>query len=194
MSGDPMQRFLDLVLANPTNRQILDRIPALGVADAWLVAGCLFGPVWNALSGQPANANINDYDIFYWDPDTTWEAENEVIQRADELFADIGVEHQVRNQARVPCWFEKRFSAPYPATRCTADNIGRFIVACTCVGVRARGSGDHEICAPKGFDDLFGGRLRCNPDNPTPDRFRSKCASFMERWPWLMIDDAHPEG
>ena len=194
MTAGSTERFLDLALAHTANRTILERLPALGVDDAWLVAGCLFGPVWNTLSGQPPDANIRDYDIFYWDPDTSWDAEDAVIRRADDLFADLGIAHQVRNQARVPRWFAKRFGVPYPATRCCADNIARFIVACTCVGVRSNGMRAYEICAPRGFDDLFAGMLRPNPDNPTLARFQSKCASYTARWPWLTVEELAPEG
>ncbi len=179
--------FLALALAHDTNRLILERLPALGVSETWLVAGCLFGSVWNALSGQPSGAGIRDYDIFYWDPDTSWEAEDAVIRRADNLFADLGIVHQVRNQARVPLWFEQRFGKPWPATRRSADSIGRFVVSCTCVGVRPRDDGDVGLRAPKGLHDLFSGILRPNPDNPTPHLFRTKCQSYMERWPWLTM-------
>lgn len=179
--------FLALVLAHDTNRLILERLPALGVSQAWLVAGCLFGRVWNARSGQPPQANIHDYDIFYWDPDTSWEAEDAVIRRADNLFADLGIVHQVRNQARVPLWFEQRFGQPWPATRRSADSISRFVVSCTCVGMRLRDHEDIELCAPKGLNDLFSGILRPNPDSPTPHLFRTKCESYMRRWPWLTM-------
>ena len=185
--NDFSDEFLTLVLAHDTNRLILERLPALDVSQAWLVAGCLFGPVWNALSGQPPGANIRDYDIFYWDPDTSWEAEDAVIRRADDLFADLGIVHQVRNQARVPLWFEQRFGQPWPSTSRSADSIARFVVSGTCVGVRPRGHDSFDLVAPKGFDDLFSGILRLNPDNPTPHLFRTKCKSYLRRWPWLTM-------
>ena len=93
----------------------------------------------------------------------------------------------MRNQARVPLWFEQRFGSPYPDTTCSADNIAGFIVSCTCVGLRPDGAGGYELCAPKGLDELFAGILRPNPDNATPDRFASKCASYTRRWPWLTV-------
>jgi len=185
-------RLLDLALANPANRTVLERLPDLGLDDCWLVAGCLYGPVWNALSDQPPEANIKDYDIFYWDPDTSWEAEDRVIKRADALFSDLGVIHEVRNQARVPLWFEDHFGSPFPRSACSADNIARFVVACTCVGVRSDGAGGYVVCAPDGFDDLFAGVLRPNPLNPTPGHFAAKCASYRARWPFLTIEEPPP--
>lgn len=46
------QRFIALALTNEANRNILERLPSLGLADAWLVSGCLFQTVWNALTGR----------------------------------------------------------------------------------------------------------------------------------------------
>lgn len=186
--ADPLAaRLLDHALADPANAAILARLPELGLDDCWLVAGCIVGPVRNTLSGLPANAHVRDYDIFYWDADTSWEAEDAVIARADALLADLGVVHEVRNQARVPLWFQERFGSPYPATSGSRDNIARFVVACTCVGLRPDGHGGFTVHAPWGLEDLFAGRLARNPDNPTPARFAEKCASYRARWPWLEI-------
>lgn len=45
--------FLDLVLSNPTVREILRRTAALALPDWYLTAGCLFQTVWNVLDDQP---------------------------------------------------------------------------------------------------------------------------------------------
>ena len=184
MTDDSLQdRFLALVLANPANRIILERMPDLGVEDTWLVAGCLFGTVWNALSDRPLDENIRDYDIFYYDPDTSYEAEDAVIRRGATLFADLGVEVEIRNQARVPLWYEARFGVPYPPITESRTGIDRFVVAGTCCGISQAG----EVHAPYGFEDMFAGVLRYNPMNPTPHQFDFKCGSYRERWPWLKI-------
>ena len=76
--------FVALALENPANRVILERLPSLGLADAWLVAGCLFQTAWNLRSGRPPGENIADYDLFYFDEDLSWEAEDREIQRASQ--------------------------------------------------------------------------------------------------------------
>ena len=41
-AGEPLVlRFLAQALQNRNNRLILERLPTLGLDDAWLVAGCL---------------------------------------------------------------------------------------------------------------------------------------------------------
>ncbi|SMB89845.1 nucleotidyltransferase family protein [Deinococcus hopiensis] len=173
--------FLRLVRLNTVNAAILERLPALGVSQAHLVAGALFGTVWNTQSGQPPGANIRDYDLFYWDPDTSYGAEDAVIRRAAALFADLDVTLEVRNQARVHLWFPERYGLTRPPLGSVREGIDQFLVECTCVGIGAAG----EVYAPFGLMDLAAGRLKPNANNHTPSLYAAKAASYRERWPWL---------
>jgi hypothetical protein len=172
-------------MQNPVNAALLARLDGLGAPDCWLVAGCLFQTVWNLQSDLPPDHGIRDYDIFYHDPtDLSWEAEDAVIRRGAALFADLGVRIEIRNQARVHLWYPLRFGPGYPQLCSSRDGIDRFLVECTCVGLRAGGA---ELYAPYGLDDLFAGVLRPNPCNLRRDRFAEKAASYQRRWPWLRI-------
>ena len=93
--------FIAAVLSNPINRTILDRLPTLDLPDAWLVSGALFQTVWNVLTNRPPEFGIRDYDIFYFDPDDSWAAEDAIIRRIGAPFADVTAEIEIRNQARV---------------------------------------------------------------------------------------------
>jgi hypothetical protein len=189
MASELERRFIDLALANPVNRTILERLPDLGAPDLWLVAGSIYQAVWNAHAGRPPGENVKDYDIFYCDPaDLSWAAEDMVIKRADALFADLGVAHEVRNQARVHLWYEEKFGEPGVALGSSRDGIDRFLVACTCVGLKP-GVGGPELYAPHGLADLFAGRLKPNPLTPSAN-FRAKAESYRSRWPWLELADA----
>ena len=85
------QRFLEIVLADPTVATVLDRAPALGLTDWWLTAGVLFQTVWNALTGRAPGAGIRDADFFYFDDDTSWEAEDAVIRAGARSRTDATV-------------------------------------------------------------------------------------------------------
>ena len=74
-------RFLTAALRNPVNEIIAEELFRLGLPDAWLVSGCLVQTVWNVLTGRAVDYGINDYDVFYFDPDTSWEAEDAVIRK-----------------------------------------------------------------------------------------------------------------
>src|SRR5579859_5672445 len=179
------QDLLDCALADPINGEILRRLPELRLEQAHLVAGCIYQAVWNRLGGFAPGAMVKDYDVFYFDgTDLSYEAEDAVIRRAAMLFADLGVEIELKNQARVHLWYPQRFGASYPQLRSTRDGIDRYLVACTCIGI-AVGTG--EIYAPYGLDELWDGILRPNPINLQPGRFREKAESYQARWPWLRI-------
>jgi len=176
--------LLDAALANPINVEILNRLPALAVPQAYLVAGCLYQAVWNRLSGWAPNAHVKDYDIFYFeDGDLSWEAEDRVIRRAADLFADLGAVVEVKNQARVHLWYRERFGGDYPRLVSACDGIDRYLVPCTCVGLTA----ERDLYAPYGLEELWAGTLRMNPVNPQPERFLEKAESYRARWPWLTI-------
>jgi hypothetical protein len=52
---------------------------------------------------------VKDYDVFYFDEDLSWEAEDAVIQHLGVLTNDLGVTVEIRNQARVHLWYKQRF-------------------------------------------------------------------------------------
>jgi hypothetical protein len=107
-----------------------------------------------------------------------------VIRRAGALFADLGAVIEIKNQARVHLWYQRRFGAPYPRLRGARDGIDRYLVACTCIGIAAETG---EIYAPYGLEALWSGLLRANPINRQPIPFRAKAATYQARWPWLRI-------
>ena len=61
-------------LRNPNNGIIARELFDLALPDAWLVSGCLVQTVWNVLTGRAVDYGISDYDVFYFDPDTSWAA------------------------------------------------------------------------------------------------------------------------
>jgi len=177
------ERFLADILANRHNRAILDRWDALALPDGWLVAGCLFQTVWNLQAGRPPEADIKDYDLFYFDAgDTSEEGERRMQAHVEGVLADLGVTVEASNQARVHLWYESYFGHPYEALGCSRDGIERFLVPATCVGVRPG-----EIYAPYGLALLYDGVLTPNPLKPHLDLFERKAASYRARWPSLRI-------
>ncbi|WP_241191188.1 nucleotidyltransferase family protein [Deinococcus psychrotolerans] len=177
--------FRAAALSNPVNAALLERLGELAVPQLFLVAGCLFQTVWNVRSNRPPAEGLRDYDIFYWDEDTSYEAEDAAIRRAETLYADLGVRIEVRNQARVHLWFGDKYGHPRPPISSAEEGIKQFLVLCTCVGMDAEGG----VYAPYGFDDLSAGILRPNPLNHTPELYAAKAADYQRRWPWLRLAD-----
>ena len=56
------ETFIDTVMANPVNSELLRRLPRLGLNECFLTAGCLFQAIWNRISGNSAGWGVKDYD------------------------------------------------------------------------------------------------------------------------------------
>lgn len=69
------------------------------------------------------------------------------------------------------------------------EGIDRYLVPCTCVGMRPA-LGDVtaiEVYAPNGYADLYSGKLRPNPINDHRATFLRKAKAYQRRWSWLEI-------
>ena len=185
MSDDAL--VIDLLRRNPVLMAVLDRAVTLDLPDCWVVAGAVYQTVWNVLDDRPPADEIKDYDLAYHDAtDLSYEAEDAVIQRAAALFADLGVDVEVRNQARVHLWFEDHFGTPCAPHASTRAAIDRFPARMAAIGVRRRSDG-LELYAPYGTDDLLSMVVRPNPGLVTRDVYERKVASWTERWPHLTV-------
>jgi hypothetical protein len=136
--------FLATALRNPVNEIIADELFKIALPDAWIVSGCLVQTAWNVLTARAVGYGIEDYDIFYFDPDTSWQAEDMVIRKLQDRFAKLGARVEVRNQARVHLWYPQKHGLPYPALGSSTEGIDRFLTKNTQVGIR-RTHGGHDV-------------------------------------------------
>jgi hypothetical protein len=184
----PREReFLALVEADPDIAAMLMAMSTFGAPDLWLVSGVLFQTVWNVLEGRPRGHGIRDYDLFYFDEDTSEEAEDRWIKRAGAHFAFASREVQLRNQARVHLWYREKFAMPeYPRLHSSCDGVRQFLLPACMVAIRPAASGT-ELFAPLGVDDIFDRILRPNPlwqGRPRPE-YLAKVTRYMRDWPSL---------
>jgi hypothetical protein len=179
--------FLTLALRNPVNQTIVDELFRLALPDAWIVAGCLVQTVWNVLTERTVDYGINDYDVFYFDPDTSWEAEDAVIRTLAARFAGLGVKVEVRNQARVHLWYPDKHRVPYPALDCSTQGIDRFLTRNTKVGIRRTPYG-YDVYAPDRFDDVADMVVRPNRSaNFSAANYTAKAARWKALWPEVKV-------
>jgi hypothetical protein len=184
MTGD---EFLAAVLRNPIHGELLDDLAELRLPDAWIVAGCLTQTAWNWRTGRAIDHGINDYDVFYFDPDPSWEAEDRVIQSLHRTSERLGVRIEARNQARVHLWYPQKHGKPYPALQRASEGIGRFLTQCTMIGIR-RAAGRDCIHAPLGLDDVANLIVRPNlTSNFSAEAYWIKSARWMALWPELTV-------
>ncbi|MGJ5176033.1 nucleotidyltransferase family protein [Bradyrhizobium oligotrophicum] len=179
--------FIAAALRNPVNLAIMDVLRETALPDAWIVAGCLTQTVWNMRTGRPIDHGINDYDIFYFDPDTSWEAEDVVIRRIASRLDGIDAEVEVRNQARVHLWYPAKHGRPYPPLMRSTDGIDRFLTANTQVGLRPV-AGKYELHAPKGLSDIEQMIVRPNyTANFSAANYAAKAERWKALWPEITV-------
>lgn len=176
--------FHEIVASDPDIAALLAAMRTFKAPDLWLVSGVLFQTVWNKLEGRPHGHGILDYDLFYFDPDTSEAAEDRWIKSAAKHFAFAEREVQLRNQARVHLWYPKKFDIPYPQLHASCDGIKQFLMPACMVGIRPTARGV-DIFAPLGLDDVFDRLIRPNPlwQGPPRPRYLEKAARYMQDWP-----------
>jgi hypothetical protein len=195
-SGEPaseaeLRARLELVVrASPILMQVLTTLRDFALPDWRIASGSVFQTVWNSLTGRDPDYGIHDYDVLYFDPDTSWDAEDAVIRRIAAAFAPgLSEKVEVRNQARVHLWFEQKFGEPYTPLSSTDEALGRFLSPANAVGIRLEPDGRIDITAPLGLADCFALRIRPNPlrVRMQPNYLRV-AAGLKARWPELTVE------
>ena len=181
-------RLADIVRADPGLMHVLTTVRGLGLDDWRVFSGAVYQSVWNAVTGRPAGYGVRDYDLGYFDPDVSWDAEDAVIKRVaaafEPPFRDMV---EVRNQARVHLWFEGKFGEPYEALTGTDEALAGFVAPAFAVGVRLEPDDTISVAAPFGLEDVFSLTIRPNPDRPLARGWDKAVANATARWPELTI-------
>ncbi|MEL6181697.1 MAG: nucleotidyltransferase family protein, partial [Myxococcota bacterium] len=182
------QELIAIIASSSTLTRTLEQLREMALPDAWIVSGAIYNQVWNVLTGRPEMYGVKDIDLFYFDPDTSWEAEDVVIQRGAKLFAPEPYV-EIRNQARVHLWFKDKFGLDYAPLRSSSEGVDRFASTTHCVGVRLMDTleASVEIYAPFGLRDIFTLHLKPNTVLDNRDVYEQKAASQKQRWPELKV-------
>ncbi len=182
-----LDEFLAAALRNPVNEKIANELLRMALPDAWIVSGCLVQTAWNVLTNRAVDYGIDDYDVFYFDPDTSWHAEDAVISELQSRLAKSGVKVEVRNQARVHLWYPQKHGLPYPALQSSTQGIDRFLTKNTQVGFRRTNDG-HVVYAPNGYHDIANLIVRPNPGpNFSAAAYETKARRWKMLWPELTV-------
>lgn len=171
---------------NPIISKILQRAPELHLPNWYLGASCIAQPVWNYMSGIKPSYK-SDYDLVYFDEDTSEETEAQNQIKAKQLFHDLGIEIEIVNEARVHLWYEQEFGkkiAPYTSVE---EAISTWPTTAASIGVRYENNGTFVVCAPFGLNDLFSMILRPNKVLITEEVYQRKVDKWTKFWPSLKV-------
>ncbi len=182
------QRLEAIVRATPSLMTALEYARKLDLPDWLIVSGAVYQRVWNHLTGRDPDYGVKDYDLAYFDPDTSYEAEDVQIRRAAALFpAELAPLVEVRNQARVHIWFGDHFGEPYEPLSNSAESLERFVAPAFSVGIRLEKDDSLTIAAPFGLEDLFAMTLRQNPTRGLARGWDKVIGSARSRWPEITV-------
>jgi hypothetical protein len=189
--SDLQADLVRIIRADPRLMHVLTTLRGLSLPDWRVFSGAVYQSVWNARTGRPAGYGVRDYDLGYFDPDTSWEAEDVVIKRVAAAFEEpFRSTVECRNQARVPIWFPAHFGEPYDPIACTDEALERFVAPAFAVGVRLEDDDRISVAAPLGLEDAFNLVLRPNPHRKVAGDWARIVERARARWPELTVIEA----
>jgi uncharacterized protein len=179
------QALRDIIAQSPTLTDRLTRARDWNLPDWWIVSGAIYNTVWNHLTGRPDMYGVKDVDLFYFDVDRSYEAEDRLIRQAANCFPGTPPV-ELRNQARVHLWYPAHFGQPYPQLTASHQAIDLFACKTHCIGARLTDTG-LDLYAPYGLDDIFGFRLTPNPALDNRATHAAKAGRQCALWPELTV-------
>lgn len=180
--------LVEIIMSNVTLKEVISRSCHLGLENYYIGAGCITQTIWNYMSGNPLEYGIKDIDFaFFDDKRNGYEYENSVVQKVNELFNDLQVDLDVKNQARVHLWYESHFGCKIKPYTSLEAALNTWPTTATAVGVRKEKNGEFTVYAPFGLNDLFGMVVRANKVQVTKDIFETKVSRWLKVWPDLKV-------
>lgn len=178
----------NILMSSEIINAAIERAKQTGMDDYYLGAGCIAQTVWNYLSGYPLEYGIKDIDFVYFDDkNLDFQSENRVISQIKELYSDLKIEVDVKNEARVHLWYKDHFGyaiEPYVSLEAA---INTWPTTATSIGVRKEENNEFKIYAPFGLNDLFGRIVRANKTQITRQVYESKVSRWLSKWPELKV-------
>lgn len=183
-----MKQLEDILMSSQTIQACVKRASHLDIENYYIGAGCITQTVWNYLSNLPLDYGIKDIDFVYYDNDNLdYTSENEIVTKLKQLYSDLNIEIDVKNQARVHLWYEERFGypiEPYPSLEAA---INTWPTTATAIGIRMDHHNELKVYAPFGLNDLFGKIVRANKAQITKEIFEAKASKWQSKWRDLTV-------
>lgn len=154
--------------------------------DYYIGAGAINQTVFNYFHKYPIDQNISDYDIVYYDKDTSYEKEDKIIKELETILKDLNVKTDIKNECRVPIWMKENYNREIKPYESVEDAISKWGTTITCIGVRLE-ENNFKIYSPYGLEDLFSLTIRPVKKGFTRKDYEKKAKKWKEKWPRLTI-------
>lgn len=175
-----------ILFQNQRLKDVLTILSKSELKNYYIAAGCINQIVFNYYHGNELNFGIEDFDIVYFDYDLSYEKEDKIIKYVADLLKDIPVKLDIKNEARVHLWYEKKFDNKMDPYLSVEDAISSWGTSVTCIGVRLE-EGKLIVCAPHGLNDLFSMTIRPTKRLYTQEQYQIKTEKWKKKWPLLNV-------
>ncbi len=166
----------------------LRAVQALNLESWCIGAGAVRNLVWDHLHEFAEPSALADIDVAYFDLSPTNLEQDAAIQARLQTY-EPGLPWEVTNQALVHTWFESYFGHSVCPLGSLEEAVASWPEYATSVGVMLDGSGNIEVIAPHGLDDLFEMRVQRNPVRASVETYRHRVAQkqYVKRWPRVLV-------
>lgn len=153
----------------------------------YVAAGCVNQTVFNYYHGFESNYGIKDYDIVYYDLDTSYEAEDKIIKSIMPLIKDLNIEVDIKNEARVHLWYKDKFGIDIKPYISLENAVASWGATVTCIGVKLENN-NLIVYAPYGLNDIFNEIIRPLKENGYKEgQYFKKSIRWKSVWPNLLV-------
>lgn len=185
---EQLSEFVNFIKANEKVWHVVENAHQLNLPNWYVGAGCLVQTIWNIQSGFDPNFAIKDIDLIYFDSnDISKAGEQEVEKSARKMFASVGIDIDVKNQARVHTWYEEKFGYPIMPYASSEAAINTWPTTATATAVKFEADETLSIYAPYGLNDVYGLIVRANKTQITEEIYIAKTKRWKSCWPGLTI-------
>lgn len=152
----------------------------------YLAAGCINQTIFNYYHNYDLDYGIGDYDIVYYDEDTSYEKEDIIIKDLKEKLKHLDLKFDIKNEKRVHIWYNEKYKTNRKEYESVEDAISKWGTTITCLGVRMENN-KLIVCAPYGLNDLFNLILRPVKIDFTKEDYEKKVTKWTSKWELLKV-------
>ena len=175
-----------ILLKNKKLKQVLELLQNSTLKDYYIGAGAINQTVLNYYHGFDLNYGIKDFDIVYYDEDSSYEKEDKIINEVKALIKNVDVEVDIKNEARVHLWYRDKFGYEIEQYKNTEEAISKWGATITCVGVRLENN-EIVVFAPYGLNDIFNMIVRPIKEEFEEENYILRAEKWAEKWPKLKV-------
>ena len=149
----------------------------------YLAAGCINQTIFNYYHNYDLDYGIGDYDIVYYDEDTSYEKEDIIIKDLKERLKHLDLKFDIKNEKRVHIWYNEKYKTNRKEYESVEDAISKWGTTITCLGVRMENN-KLIVCAPYGLFNLI---LRPVKIDFIKEDYEKKVTKWTSKWELLKV-------